>query len=296
MGGRVDALDPIIFTQLLISGLLAGALYALLACGLNLVFGVMRIINLAHAEFMLIGAFGAYVLYATFGLHPLISLIPVTVAVFGFGWILQRWLVERVVGRPLLTSLLLTYAVSIILINIGIELFSSDFKSVPELQGALIVGSLAISKPRVAAGIVALLVTFAVWFFLEHSRLGKAIRATSEHAQVASICGIDVVRIRMLTLGLAAVMAAAAGVMLSMIYSFAPETGADFIQRCFAIIVLGGMGNFLGAFIGGLLLGVVESYVGFFVSTQWAEATAYLLLVTVLLLRPSGLRGVAHAP
>lgn len=292
----VDALDPAIFTQLLISGLLAGALYALLACGLNLVFGVMRIINLAHAEFMLVGAFGAYVLYATLGIHPLVALVPVLAIVFAFGWVLQRWLVERVVGRPLLTSLLLTYAVSIILINIGIEIFSSDFKSIPELQGALIVGDLAVSKPRTVAGIVALVVTFAVWLFLERSRLGKAIRATSEHAQVASICGIDVVRIRMLTMGLAAVMAATAGVMLSMIYSFAPETGADFIQRCFAIIVLGGMGNFVGALIGGLLLGIVESYVGFFVSTQWAEATAYLLLVTVLLLRPTGLRGVAHAP
>ena len=293
---NVDALDPIIFSQLLISGLLAGALYALLACGLNLVFGVMRIINLAHAEFMLIGAFGAYVLYVALGLHPLVSLVPMIVLVFVFGWVLQRWLVERVVGRPLLTSLLLTYAVSIVLINSGLAIFGADFKGVPKLQGALIIGELAISKPRTVAGIVALLVTLAVWFFLERSRLGKAIRATSEHAQVAAICGIDVVRIRMLTMGLAGAMAAAAGVMLSVIYSFAPETGADFIQRCFAIIVLGGMGNFIGALIGGLLLGIVESYVGFFISTQWAEATAYLLLVTVLLLRPTGLRGVAHAP
>lgn len=117
-------LDPVTVGQLLIGGLLAGALYALLACGLNLVFGVMRVINLAHAEFMLIGAFGAYVLYTAFGLHPLLALLVVVPAVFLFGYFVQHTLVERVVGRPLLTSLLATYGLSIVLLNIGLLLFT----------------------------------------------------------------------------------------------------------------------------------------------------------------------------
>ena len=291
----MELLEPDILLQFLISGLLAGALYALLAGGLNLIFGVMRVINLAHAEFMLIGAFAAYVLFNIFGLHPLWSLLIIVPAIFGVGYYLQRFLIERVVNRPMLTSLLATYGVSIILINVGLLLFSADFKSVPVLQGSFLIGELAVSKPRAVAGLVSLVLTVGVYLFLAHTRLGKAIRAVSEHAQVAQICGIDVRRIRMLTFGLAAAMAGAAGVMLSMIYSFWPGSGVDFIQKAFAIIIIGGMGNFLGAFYGGLLLGVVEAFVGGFFSTQWAEAVAYLLLVTVLLIRPTGLKGVARA-
>jgi branched-chain amino acid transport system permease protein len=291
----VELLEPEILLQLLINGLLAGALYALLAGGLNLIFGVMRVINIAHAEFMLVGAFGTYVLFNLYGLHPLLSLLIVVPAIFVVGYYFQRVLIERVVGRPMLTSLLATYGVSIILINVGLLIFSADFKSVPVLQGSFLVGDLAISKPRATAGLVSLVLTVGVYLFLERTRLGKAVRAVSEHAQVAQICGIDVRRIRMLTFGLAAAMAGAAGVMLSIIYSFWPGSGIDFIQKCFAIIIIGGMGNFVGALYGGILLGVVESFVGGFVSTQWAEAVAYLLLVTVLLIRPTGLKGVARA-
>jgi branched-chain amino acid transport system permease protein len=291
----VELLEPEILLQLLINGLLAGALYALLAGGLNLIFGVMRVINVAHAEFMLIGAFGTYVLFNVFGLHPLLSLLIIVPAIFVVGYYFQRVLIERVVGRPMLTSLLATYGVSIILINVGLLIFSADFKSVPVLQGSFLIGELAISKPRAVAGLVSLVLTVGVYLFLERTRLGKAVRAVSEHAQVAQICGIDVRQIRMLTFGISAAMAGAAGVMLSIIYSFWPGSGIDFIQKCFAIIIIGGMGNFVGALYGGILLGVVESFVGGFISTQWAEAVAYLLLVTVLLIRPTGLKGVARA-
>jgi len=290
----VELLDPAILFQLLISGLLAGALYALLACGLNLVFGVMRVINLAHAEFMLIGAFSAYLLYRFFGLHPIFSLVLVVPAVFFFGYYLERVLIERVVGQPLLSSLLATYGLSIILVNIGLLLFSADYKSVPAMQGSILFGEIAISKPRATAGLISVALTLAIYFFLERAHWGKAVRAVAEHPQVAAICGIDVRRIRMLTFGMAAAMASAAGVMLAMIYSFSPISGADFIQKCFAIIIIGGMGNFAGALYGGLLLGIVESYVAGFSSSQWAEAVAYLLLVAVLLIRPTGLKGVAY--
>ncbi|MBI3571087.1 MAG: branched-chain amino acid ABC transporter permease [Gammaproteobacteria bacterium] len=290
----MELLDPVILLQLLIGGLLAGALYALLACGLNLVFGVMRVINLAHAELMLTGAFAAYLLYRFFGLHPALSLLLVAPAVFVAGYYLERILIERVVGRPLLSSLLATYGLSIILVNIGLLAFTADYKSVPALQGSIELGELVISIPRAAAGAISVILTVAVYFFLERARLGKAVRAVAEHPQVAAICGIDVRRIRMITFGMSAAMAAAAGVMLTMVYSFSPISGADFIQKCFAIIIIGGMGNFAGAFYGGLLLGVVEAYVSGFASSQWAEAVAYLLLVTVLLVRPTGLKGVAY--
>lgn len=285
-----------ILGQLVLAGVLTGAIYALLACGLNLVFGVMRVINVAHAELMLIGAYIAWMLYERFELHPVLSLLVALPIVFGVGWALQRTLIERVVAQPLLTSLLTTYAISIILVNLGLLAFSSEFRSVPELQGSIVAGEWVISKSRGAAALLSVLVTIGVYVFLERSRLGKAVRAVSEHPEVATLCGIDVRAVRMFTTGLAAAMAAAAGVMLTTMYSFAPDSGADFLQKCFAIIIIGGMGNFVGALYGGLLLGVVEELVGFFATTQWAEAVAYILLVVVLLVRPTGLKGIGNAP
>ena len=291
----MDLLQPDILLQFAIGGLLAGALYALIACGLNLVFGVMGVINLGHAELMLIGSFLTYLLYQFFGIHPLLSLPLVMVTLFIIGYYLQWILIERIVGKDELTSLLVTYGLSIILMNVGLLIFSSDFKSVPALQGSIILDELIISKPRGVAGIVSIVLTLGIYLFLERSRIGKAIRAVAEHAEVAMICGINVLRIRMITFGLSAAMAGAAGVMLSMIYSFSPETGADFILTCFAIIIIGGMGNFMGALIGGLLLGLAEAFVGGFATTQWAEAVAYLLLVLVLIIRPTGLMGKSDA-
>jgi len=292
----MELLELSFLTQLLISGLLAGALYGLIACGLNLVFGVMRVINVAHAELMLIGAYLAYVLYTFFGLHPLVSLILVTPVLFGFGWFLQRLLIERVVGQHELSSLMLTYGLSIVLMNLGLIVFSADFKSIPVLQGSIIVfDAIIIPKPRGVAGLVTIIITLGVYLFLKETRSGKAIRAVSEHPQVAAICGIDVVRTRMLTFGISTAMAGAAGVMLTTIYSFSPETGADFILKCFAIIIIGGMGSFTGAFVGSILLGVAEAFVSGFIATQWSEVVAYSLLVLVLLIRPTGLRGIAYA-
>jgi branched-chain amino acid transport system permease protein len=291
----MDLLQPDILLQFTIGGLLAGALYALIACGLNLVFGVMRVINLGHAELMLMGSFLTYLLYQFFDIHPLVSLPLVMITLFIIGYYLQWILIERIVGKDELTSLLVTYGLSIILMNMGLLIFSADFKSVPALQGSILLDELIISKPRGIAGIVSIVLTLGIYLFLERSRIGKAIRAVAEHAEVAMICGINVQRIRMITFGLSAAMAAAAGVMLTMIYSFSPETGADFILKCFAIIIIGGMGNFMGALIGGLLLGLAEAFVGGFATTQWAEAVAYLLLVLVLVIRPTGLMGKSDA-
>nr|VFJ69026.1 MAG: amino acid/amide ABC transporter membrane protein 1, HAAT family [Candidatus Kentron sp. FW] len=293
----MEPLEELLFvSQLLISGILAGALYGLIACGLNLVFGVMRVINVAHAELMLIGSYLAYVLYTFVGLHPLISLILIPPILFGFGWFLQRLLIERVVGQHELSSLILTYGLSIVLMNLGLVIFSSDFKSIPVLQGSIVIlDTIIIPKPRGIAGLITIIITLGVYLFLKETRSGKAIRAVSEHPHVAAICGINVIRTRMLTFGISTAMAGTAGIMLTTIYSFSPEIGAEFILKCFAIIIIGGMGSFTGAFAGSILLGVAEAFVAGFIATQWSEVVAYTLLVLVLLIRPTGLRGIAHA-
>ena len=279
--------------QVVVSGLLLGGVYALLAAGLNLIFGVMRVINLAHGELLMLGAYGTFFFYDRTGLNPLLAIPLVAVGMFGGGLLLQRFLLERVVGQPLLASLLLTFGLSTLLTGLALNLWTANFRSVTyePLTGSLDLGGLSVSRSRLVAFLVALAVTGATYVFLRRSTWGKAIRATAQHAEVAQICGIDVCRVRLLTFGLGSAMAAVAGTLVAIIFTASPEMGRMFIGRAFAIIVLGGLGSFVGAFLGALLLGVTETITAYWTSTQLSEAVAYAVLVAVLLIRPSGLFG-----
>jgi branched-chain amino acid transport system permease protein len=203
----------------------------------------------------------------------------------------ERFLVERVVGATELTSLLLMFGVSILVTNLALYFWSADFRSAPYLTGSVRLGELALPQARLVAFGVALLLAGGAYVFLKRSTLGKAIRATSQHPMLALVCGIGVTRIRLLTFGLGSAMAGVAGSLLVTMYSVNPEMGQLFILKAFAIIALGGMGSFVGGLLGGLVLGLAEAYTGFFLSTQLAEAVAYMLLVLVLVFRPSGLLG-----
>jgi branched-chain amino acid transport system permease protein len=277
--------------QVVISGLLLGAVYALLAIGLNLIFGVMRVINIAHGELLMLGSYATYWLFTLWGVNPIVSLLLVLPAMFLLGMLLQRTLVDRVVGQPLLISLLLTFGLSSFLTGVALNLWTANYRSVPVFSGSFAVGGLALSISRVIAFVVALAITLAVWYFLRTTRLGKAVRATSQNAEVALVCGIDVARIRLLAFGLGTAMAGAAGSLLAVIYTVYPEMGRTFLMKAFAIIVLGGLGSFGGAFVGALALGVAEALAAFAWNTQIAEAVAYAIFIGVLFVRPSGLFG-----
>jgi branched-chain amino acid transport system permease protein len=278
--------------QVVISGVLLGAVYALLAIGLNLIFGVMRVINIAHGDLMMLGAYSTYWLFTLWGVNPLVSLVIVLPLMFALGVFLQRSLIDRVVGQPLLISLLLTFGLSTFLTGAALNLWTSNYRSVPAFSGSVQVVGLAFSVPRLIAFIVALAITTVVWYFLRSARLGKAVRATSQNAEVALVCGIDVGRIRLLTFGLGTALAGAAGSLLAIIYSVYPEIGRAFLMKAFAIIVLGGLGSFGGAFLGALALGVAETLAAYAWNTQIAEAVAYAIFIGVLFIRPSGLFGV----
>ncbi len=285
------ALTPAMIGQVVISGILAGALYAMVALGLALIFGVMRVINIAHGPLLMLGAYGTYFFWQTTGLNPYLSL-PFTMAgLFVVGVVLQRALVFRVVDAPELSSLLLTFGVSIALVNVAQLLFTSDLRAVEFLTAAYRVGPFAVSKSRLIAFVVAALITTAAFLFLQRTRLGKAIRATSQSREVALVCGIDVQRIHLLTFGLASALAAAGGSLIAMIVAIQPEMGQVWTFKSFLVIVLGGAGNYPGALLGGLLLGLVEQLASLFLTTQLSEAVAYVLLVLVLLVRPTGLLG-----
>jgi branched-chain amino acid transport system permease protein len=285
------AVTPEMIGQVVISGVLSGALYAMVALGLALIFGVMRVINIAHGALLMLGAYVTFFLYSRAGLNPFLT-VPIAMAtLFVVGVLLQKSLVARVVDAPELSSLLLTFGISIALVNVAQNLFSSDLRAVEYLTGSWIIGGLALSRPRAIAFLFAGLVTGLAFLFLKTTRLGKAIRATSQSREVAMVCGVDVARIHLVTFGLASALAAGGGALLAVIVAIQPEMGGVWTFKSFLVIVLGGAGNYPGALLGGLLLGLVEQLASLFLTTQLSEVVAYVLLVLVLLVRPTGLLG-----
>jgi len=282
-------ITPTMIGQVIISGLLAGALYAMVALGLGLIFGVMRVLNVAHGPLLMLGAYTTFWLFQLLGLNPYLSLLVSMPLLFLVGVVLQRALVRRVVDAPELSSLLLTFGVSIALVNLAQLGFTSDLRSVEYLTGSFILGPFAFSKSRVIACAFALVITAGAFVLLKKTRLGKAIRAVSQSREVAQVCGINVQRIHLITFGAASALAAAGSTLVAVMVAIQPEMGQVYTFKSFLVIVLGGAGNYPGALLGGLLLGLIEQLSSLFITTQVNEAVAYILLVLVLLLRPTGL-------
>ena len=275
--------------QGVVSGLLAGGLYAMVALGLALVFGVMRVINLAHGTLLMLGSYTTYWLFALYGMNPFLSLFLSFPILFVVGGVLQKVFVHRVVNAPELSSLLLTFGISILIANLAMLGWTSDYRSVEFLTGSFLLGPIALSKPRLVTFGLALAITGLAFLLLNKTKLGKAIRATSQQRDVAQVCGINVRRIDLITFGLGAGLAGVGGSLVSVMFSIFPEMGQVYVFKSFLVIVLGGAGNYPGAFFGGLILGVVEGLDSLLLSAQLSEVIAYMLLVIVLLVRPTGL-------
>ncbi len=284
-------ITPAMVGQVIVSGLLAGALYSMVALGLALIFGVMRVINIAHGTLLMLGAYTTFWWFHLLGINPYLSLLASMPLMFLLGMLLQRTLVTRVVNAPELSSLLLTFGVSIGLVNMAQLAFTSDLRSVEFLTGSFLLGRIALSKSRLIAFACAVAISFFAFWFLQRTKLGKAIRATSQSSEVAMVCGINVRRIHLYAFGIASALAAAGGSLVALMVAIQPEMGQVYTLKSFLVIVLGGAGNYPGALLGGMLLGLVEQLSSLFLTTQLSEAVAYVLLVLVLLLRPTGLLG-----
>lgn len=275
--------------QGVVSGLLAGGLYAMVALGMALIFGVMRVINIAHGTLLMLGAYTTFWLFSLYGMNPFLSIFISFPVIFLVGAILQRLFVYRVVNAPELSSLLLTFGISIFISNIAMVTWTADYRSVEFLTGSFLLGPIALSKPRLVTFGFALAITWLAFLFLNLTKIGKAIRATSQHRELAQVCGINVERVDLITFGIAAGLAGAAGSLISVMFSVFPEMGQLYVFKSFLVIVLGGAGNYPGAFFGGLILGLVEGLASLFLSAQLSEVIAYILLVIILLIRPTGL-------
>jgi branched-chain amino acid transport system permease protein len=279
-------------------GIMQGGVYAMFAVGLTLIFGVMRIINAAHGEFVMMGAYLTWVCFFRLGLDPLLAMVLTLPVAFLFGLAAQKLLLDGAVGQPELTGLLITFGLGLAMIYTAELIFTTDFRSVPYAPGTVqLTSTITVGQNRVISFAMAVAISASVFLFLKLSRLGKAVRATALNAEVAMVCGIDVRRIYLLTTGLAAAMAVAGGALVSIQFAFNPETGVLYTLQAFAIVVLGGRGHYVGALIGGVMLAVLESLVSLMIpnGTAMVELAAYGLMIFVLLIRPGGLMGVKEA-
>jgi branched-chain amino acid transport system permease protein len=281
-----------------LSGILQGGIYAMFAVGLTLIFGVMRIINAAHGEMVMMGAYLTWVSFFFLGVDPLLALLFTLPLAFLFGVALQKVLLDGVVGQPELTALLVTFGLGLVMIYTAELIFTTDFRTIPYAPATVqLTPTIAVSQNKVISFAMAVVISAGVYLFLRFSRLGKAIRATALNAEVAMVCGINVRRVYLMTTGLAAALAVAGGALVSIQFGFNPETGVVYTLQAFAIIILGGRGHYVGALVGGLMLAVLESLVSLMVpnGTAMVELAAYGLMIFVLLIRPGGLMGVKEA-
>jgi branched-chain amino acid transport system permease protein len=292
---RADGAWVANLVTVVLAGIMQGGVYAMFAVGLTMIFGVMRIINAAHGEMVMMGAYLTWVAFFYLGVDPLLALVFTLPLAFLFGMVVQKVLLDPAVGQPELTALLITFGLGLVMIYTAELIFTTDFRTIPYAPGTVqITPSVAIGQNRVISFAMAVVITTTVFVFLKFSRLGKAVRATALNAEVAMVCGIDVKRIYLVTTGLAAALAAAGGALVAIQFGFNPETGVLYTLQAFAIIVLGGRGHYVGALIGGLMLGVLENLVSLMVpnGTAMVELAAYGLMISVLLIRPGGLMGV----
>jgi branched-chain amino acid transport system permease protein len=284
--------------SVVLGGFMQGGVYAMFAVGLTMIFGVMRIINAAHGEMVMMGAYLTWVAFFFLGVDPLLSLVLTLPIAFLFGVAVQRLLLDSVVGQPELTALLITFGLGLVMIYTAELLFTTDFRTIPYAPGTVrLTSTIAVGQNRVISFVMAVVITAAVYLFLKLHRLGKAIRATALNAEVAMVCGINVRRMYLLTTGVAVALAVAGGALVSIQFGFNPETGVVYTLLAFAIIILGGRGHYVGALVGAVMLAVLESLVSLMIpkGTAMVELAAYGLMIFVLLIRPGGLMGVKEA-
>jgi branched-chain amino acid transport system permease protein len=274
-----------------------GALYAMIGIGLTVVFGVMRIINLAHGEFVMLGMFGAFWSQKLWGLDPFLSILAWAPLLFLVGVLVYRFLLRKIIPGGELNTLLYTAGLSLLLANLALLLWTGDYRTISLAYAVTPMRPLGIAVPAalaIAFG-VAVLITVSLWLFLGRTDVGRAIRATSQNREAAILMGIDVERVTAVAFGLGTALAGAAGVLLGPSLYLYPTVGELLIVKSFVIVVLGGLGSVPGAIAGGILLGLVESLGAVYVSTTYKDGLGYVMFLLVLLYRPSGIFGVGKS-
>jgi len=285
--------DLTLVLQGIVSGLLFGGVYSLMAVGLTLIFGVMRVVNFAHGDMMVWGMYLAYVLATRAGVDPYVSFLVCAGALFALGLAVQRGLVDRIVDAPHEMQILLMLGVALVLENVALLAFGPEPTRVrsPLASATLWLGPVFVDVARLVTFLVAVALTTALWAFLFRTDLGRTIRAAADNTYGALVIGTDVRRVYAVAFGVGAACVGAAGALVSPILPFQPPTGLSLSVASFNIVIIGGMGSLLGAFVGGLLVSLAESLGAVFLKPSLKELFSFSLLIVILLFRPAGLFG-----
>jgi branched-chain amino acid transport system permease protein len=284
------------FLSVLAFGVLLGGIYGLVGIGLNLIFGVVRILNFAHGELIMISMYGTYYVHATLGLDPYLALLLVAPALFLVGVLIQRVIMQPLQTEPMM-QMFATFGLLMILQNLVLATTRGVALNVNSPIGAqiLTVGDVRLSAPRLIIFAAMTLLTVALQIFLNRTIAGKAIRAVTQDRRAARVVGINVERTYVLVFGAGAALTGIAGALLAPIYTLSPSIGQDFIFAAFAVVVLGGLGSLWGAYIGGLVIGLTEAMAGYYIDPALKTAVWFTIFIVVLIVRPSGLLGRAGA-
>ena len=283
--------------QNLVYGILVGALYGLAAVGLSLVFGVTKILNVAHGELLMLGGYASFWIFKLLGLDPFLSIPLVIVYLILIGAILYKVLFSRLIKlteeSKIKNTMLVGFGLSLILQNVALRLWTADDRGVTVSYSGMAFTFLGIRFPivRLAGLVISLVFLVALHLYLRRTYMGKAIRATVENWEAATLMGIDIHKVYILAFVLGSALAGVAGVLVSASYSINPGIGLEWTLKALIVMVLGGLGNFVGTFVGGLVLGVTESATSLFINSNYREVAGLLLFILVLVVRPQGLFG-----
>jgi branched-chain amino acid transport system permease protein len=282
-----------IYLQLAANGLVLGGLYACIAVGFSLVWGVLNVINILHGSFIVLGSYIAYFAYTHLGIHPFVSIPIAGALLYGLGYAVQISIINRVIAAPVLITLTLTFGLDLMLNNAMLVAFTADYQSLNLSRplGSVEIGPVFLPGDRVAAMVLAVLLTFLLYRLLRDSTVGRAIVAVRMDREAASLMGVDINRINAITFAIGAFMAGAAGALLSIVFPISPLNGNLFLGKAFIVCVIGGLGSVPGALAGGLALGVIESFGSYWFGPEKAITISFALMLLLLFVRPSGLLG-----
>lgn len=283
-----------LFFQSLLSGILTGGVYALAGIGMSLVFGVMNISNFAHGDLMMLGMYMAYFAFTLLHIDPYLSLVLIMPTAFLFGFVMEKLFINRVIHHPHQNQILLTIGLGLIMSNTALLAFTSDPKILTTTYSSSafnLAGGISLSLPLLFSFLITCGIIAVLYLFLAKTSTGMALRATSQNRQAAQLMGINVSKMSAIAFGLGTALAATAGALIAPTYYIHPLAGHSFLLKSFTICVLGGLGSVVGAGVGGLFIGVIESMSSTYISSDWKDVVVFVLFLAVLLFRPQGLFG-----
>ena len=280
-----------LFAQILLNGILLGGLYGLMALGMGLVWGVLRIVNLAHGAIIMLGGYALYFLYALGGIDPFAALPIAMIGMFLFGYALQRYLLNLIVRSPMLNTLLITFGLNAVLVYLAQLAFSADFRTINPSYAGSNFSIFGVTAPivQVLTFLIAVVLAVLLWLFLKRTDLGRAIRATAQNLTAAQLYGVSPKSIYSITFGIGVALAGTAGGLYGMVSQVSPYVGVPLTAKSFVIAILGGLDNPLGVILGGLVLGVAETMTALYLGPTYVDMISFGLLVLILVARPSRL-------